>query len=73
MSWLCAWWCCELAVRVVETGCRCWALVVRMVETAGAGAAGAEVLAVMGRMNLCTQHHTVCRLRVLRLLARWGI
>ena len=27
----------------------------------------------MGRMNLCTQHHTVCRLRVLRLLALWGI
>ena len=28
-------------MRVVETGCRCWVLVVRMVETAGAGAAGA--------------------------------
>ena len=27
-------------MRVVETGCRCWALV-RVVETAGAGAAGA--------------------------------
>ena len=63
VSWLCAWccrvpvlvlvlWRCELAVRVVETGCRCWVLVVRMVETAGAGAAGAEVPAVMGRMNL---------------------
>ena len=41
VSWLCTWWCCELAGRVVETGCRCWVLVVRVVETAGAGAAGA--------------------------------
>ena len=32
--------CCELAVRVVETWCRCWVLAVRLVETAGAGAGG---------------------------------
>ena len=32
--WLCVWWrlgagagCCELAVRMVETGFRCWVLV----------------------------------------------
>ena len=31
----------ELPVHVVETGCRCWAPAVRVVETAGAGAAGA--------------------------------
>ena len=53
VSWLCAswrqgagaerrcWrWVFELAARVVETGCRCWALAVRVVETAGTGAAG---------------------------------
>ena len=27
-----------VSARVVETRCRCWALAVRMVETAGAGA-----------------------------------
>ena len=32
--------CCELAVRVVETRCRCWALAVCVVETPGAGAGG---------------------------------
>ena len=32
--------CCELAVRVVETRCRCWVLAVCVVETAGAGAGG---------------------------------
>ena len=123
----CWCWCCELAVHVVETGCRvpvlvlgagagcwvctwwrqgagcrCWVLAVRVVETVAGCARGgdrvrhagcrelacrcsvlvpasdsevittaasdSEVPEVMGRMNSCTQHHTV-----LCLLALWGI
>ena len=71
VSWLCTCWVPVLGAGAGrrELACRCSVLVPASdSEVITTAASDSEVPEVMGRMNSCTQHHTV-----LCLLALWGI